>query len=311
MYPVFEILQRDQLEQLGTKPKFWFHDKKIHGQKILCKLGRYSTGENWAEKVACELAKLLGLPAATYELASWNAEQAVISTLFVPEEGRLVHGNELLSLSDGEGYDEERAFKLKQYRLETVFNFWSRFDKAIQLPFLFNNNDSGLDHSILDLFAAYLMFDCWIGNQDRHDQNWGIILDYNKPEGERFFLAPSFDHASSLACRMSDVDREKRLRTSDDGFSIVKFAEKAKTPFYSTDGGKRLSTLECFHSAAILSRKPAIMRWWLSRLNTIAKSDIEYILTQVPPEFGMSEITIEFTLKYLELNKQRLLELDV
>lgn len=309
MYPVFKIHQRDQLEQLGTKPKFWFYDATIDSNKVLCKVGRNRTGENWAEKVAFELAKKLGLPAATYELATWSNEQAVISKFFLPEEGRLVHGNELLSLNDG--YDEERAFKLKQYRLETVFNFWHNVVKVIQLPLLFSKNESGLDHSVLDLFAAYLMFDCWIGNQDRHDQNWGIVLDYNKKEGERFFLAPSFDHASSLACRMSDIEREQRLSTLDTGYSIAKFTEKAKTPFYSDDGKKRLTTLECFQYASVISGQPEIMRWWLARLDSIGESDIKAILTQVPSEFGMSEVTVEFTMNYLELNKQRLLGLDV
>lgn len=307
MYPVFEIREPDHIEQLGTKEKFWFYDQDIDNQKILCKVGRIRTGENWAEKVAFELAKLLGLPAATYELASWNAEQAVISILFVPEDGRLVHGNELLALS--KRYDKKHAFELKQYRLKTVFDFWEGLEMLIQLPPLFDKAASGYDHSIIDIFAAYLMFDCWIGNQDRHDQNWGIVLDYKKKESERFFLAPSFDHASSLACRMSENEREKRLRTLDSGYSVAKFAEKAKTPFYSNAGKERLTTLECFQSAALSSRKPKIIKWWLERLDAISDSDIEGILTQVPPVFGMSELTVEFTLKYLKINKQRLLGL--
>ena len=41
-------------EQLGTKEKFWV---KIDSQDWLLKFGRPGTGEDWAEKAACELAR--------------------------------------------------------------------------------------------------------------------------------------------------------------------------------------------------------------------------------------------------------------
>lgn len=40
-------------EQLGTKEKYWLRFK---GQRYLLKIGRPGTGENWAEKIASELA---------------------------------------------------------------------------------------------------------------------------------------------------------------------------------------------------------------------------------------------------------------
>ncbi|MFV2058894.1 MAG: phosphatidylinositol kinase, partial [Thiohalomonadales bacterium] len=55
-----------QLEQLGTKSKFWYRND--YGS-MLFKQGRPNTGENWAEKVCCEMCKLLKLPHAHYEFA--------------------------------------------------------------------------------------------------------------------------------------------------------------------------------------------------------------------------------------------------
>jgi len=49
-----------QLEQLGTKAKFWYRD--VSGNSMLFKQGRPGTGENWAEKVSCEICNLLKLP---------------------------------------------------------------------------------------------------------------------------------------------------------------------------------------------------------------------------------------------------------
>ena len=33
--------------------------------------------------------------------------------------------------------------------------------------------------SALDLFICYLMLDAWIGNTDRHAENWGIVVSFS------------------------------------------------------------------------------------------------------------------------------------
>ena len=76
-----------ELEPLGTKPKFWFRDEA--GDLCLFKEARPNTGEDWAEKIACELAQLLGLPHAEYNLAEWHGRAGVFCQSFVPEGGHL------------------------------------------------------------------------------------------------------------------------------------------------------------------------------------------------------------------------------
>ena len=63
-YPIIEVPEgaSSQLEQLGTKSKFWYRDE--HDKRGMFKRGRPGTGENWAEKVCCEICRLLGLPHA-------------------------------------------------------------------------------------------------------------------------------------------------------------------------------------------------------------------------------------------------------
>ncbi|HPE58850.1 MAG TPA: HipA domain-containing protein [Thiolinea sp.] len=310
MYLVVKVTERHQLEQLGSKPKFWFHDETSDIQ-TLCKAGRSGTGENWAEKVAFELARLIGLPSAGYELATWQNQQAVVSASFVPENGRLVHGNEILA-KVAQGYDENQAFQLRQYRLDTVMALLRHWQtkEIVRLPIGYEPTiDEGL-HDVSGLFVAYLMFDCWIGNQDRHDQNWGVVLDYTEKVGKGF-LAPSFDHASSLACRLAAEEKKMRLTTRDAGYSVEAFARKAKTPFFNHDGSQRLKSLECFRHAAILSKKQARVRQWMDRLAAVGQESIAGILEQIPAEFGMDEITVEFTLRYLQANRNLILDVTL
>ncbi|MBV5273610.1 MAG: hypothetical protein JZU52_08190 [Lamprocystis purpurea] len=91
-----------QLEQLGTKAKFWF--RAADGTRTLFKEGYPGSGEHWAEKLACEVARGLNLPHADYELAVWNQRPGVVSPTIVPTGGQLIHGNELLARTHA-GYD--------------------------------------------------------------------------------------------------------------------------------------------------------------------------------------------------------------
>lgn len=296
MYEILEVEDRHQLEQLGTKAKFWFYDS--NGEKRLCKIGRPGTGENWAEKVAFELAQLLGVPCAEYHLARWKDDQAVVSIPFLDENERLIHGNEILGSID-QSYHTKNAFKLRQYRLRTVIALFQSHLSGVGLPKGYTDPDI---QEPVELFLLYLMFDCWIGNQDRHDQNWGLILD-SPQDGP--VMAPSFDHASSLACRMSDEERSKRLHTKDAGYSIETYVERARTPFFSKEG--RLKTLECFLFSAEISKKQKVLGKLIEKLESIDRSQIEQVLVKVPPEFGISDVAVEFTVNYLEANKRRLL----
>ncbi|MDQ7074222.1 MAG: hypothetical protein Q9O24_03530 [Gammaproteobacteria bacterium] len=68
-----------QLEQLGTKAKEWYFNAE-EGM-VLFKEGRQNTGENWAEKVCCEICRLIDLPHAEYELAVWGDRQGGYFTI--------------------------------------------------------------------------------------------------------------------------------------------------------------------------------------------------------------------------------------
>ncbi len=84
-YRIVEVTQgvSTQLEQLGSKYKFWY---RSGGRRTLFKEGRPNTGENWAEKASCEIARILGLPHADYEPARCGDRHGVIRTETRAEE---------------------------------------------------------------------------------------------------------------------------------------------------------------------------------------------------------------------------------
>lgn len=316
MYPIIQVPDEapEQMEQLGTKWKFWYWGKDK--QRWLFKEGRPNTGENWAEKVCCELCVLLGIPHSHYEFAVWKDHRGVVTPTFVPEGGRLIFGNELLAkfVSDYDGDRRVRAHKHTLSRVMAVIHGPTRFVVKVPLPdgvrtvirpapielplgYVSPVEISKASH----IFVGYLMLDALVGNQDRHDENWGLIL---TPDN-RLVLAPTFDHASSLGRNEQDAERLARLTTRDQGRSVERYVERAKSALYRAVDENPLTTLAAFQDAARLV--PEAGKYWLQRLGTTHLADYRRIFDNVPVT-EISEPARDFALRMLEINRNRLLQ---
>jgi len=183
-------------EQLGSKSKFWFD---LNGNAWLFKQAREHTGEDWAEKVAAEIALRIGVDAAEVELAEYQGRRGSASWSFVQPGESLVHGNEILA---GQilGYDPQKRLKQSDH---TLANIIAAVDKMVP----------SVSTLVLEDLAGYLVLDALVGNTDRHHENWGFLTRYEDTDTGRrliFRLAPSFDHASSLGRELRD-DRAEAI----------------------------------------------------------------------------------------------------
>jgi hypothetical protein len=195
---VFPILQVDPNslvgdEQLGSKSKFWFEHV---GERWLFKLARENTGEDWAEKVAAEVAKVVPVLAARVELADYRGRRGSASLSFIGENESLVHGNEILA---GQIFGYDRQKKLKQSD-HTFDNIVAAVRKLV--------GGAEWYHDVLKEIARYIVLDALICNTDRHHENWGFLTTYQTSDAGEvsmlFRMAPSFDHASSLGRELLD-----------------------------------------------------------------------------------------------------------
>lgn len=281
-------------EQLGTKEKYWL---RIEGRRCLFKIGRPDTGENWAEKIASELADLLGLPHAHYDLAVWKGRRGVLSPLVVPETGRLIMGNELLAVIHT-GYPMLEVRRVRDHTLNRIHALL-RNDVIGHPPDWTSPSDK--ISSAYDLFLGYLLLDAWIANQDRHHENWGLISDH-----EQIYLAPSYDHAASMGQNETDEVRKDRLTTRDRGRHISTYVTKARSAIYDSKTSKKaLLTLELFVKAA--EKSPDAAKIWLDQLKQVSVKAYQSLFEQLP-DGEITPLAKQFAIKMLELNKQRLLE---
>lgn len=191
-------------EQLGSKPKVWF--QRDNGEWLF-KEARANTGEDWAEKLAAELASRLGIPAAAVELAHCRGRNGSASQSFITDRNResLFHGNELLA-GLITGYERDKRQRQSDHTLENIVGAINK---------LFPHNEYARS-AVLTGLARYMILDALIGNTDRHHENWGLVLfqEGSPAEITQLALAPSFDHASSLGRELSDA-RRIELATND------------------------------------------------------------------------------------------------
>jgi hypothetical protein len=291
-------------EAMGSKYKFWFEHPELG--RCLYKQARLDLGEDWAEKVASQLCELLGLPHANYELAATSeGNRGVVSSYFLPNGGTLVHGNELLT-PIVPNYPTFATYNLSQHTIDLVLRVLS--DESVNLPIGWTA-PSGVFIAV-EVFVGYLLLDAWIGNGDRHHENWGIVrnkvvstisetVHLASTTSETAHLAPTYDHASSLGRDLSDEQRQKR--------SVEAYANKCFSAFYGSVGDKKpLKTVDVFDRAA--RRYPNAAYIWLERLQSISKANIVDIFNLIPST-RISPVAADFAQNILDFNQHKLLNL--
>lgn len=301
MYPIVRIRasRAEAVEDLGTKAKFWYRDG--NNGLLLFKAEERGTGEDWAEKIACELAGLLGLPHVQYDMAydEDNSRPGVVCARFTHAELALVHGNQLLFMVDANyPRDADRHYLAHAHTVDAVFGVvrllkrpnadWCRF-----LP-------AGI-HSAPGVFVGYLMLDAWVANQDRHHENWGAVWD-----GKRLCLAPSFDHGAALARNLDDAERLERLQSRDIHRQIPYFAQRARSALFANPNDNHpLTTLAAWQAFA--ARVPAEAALWRRQLAMLNEDAVKVYVDSVPLD-RMSAVCRQFTLNLLSENRRRILE---
>ncbi|KYC36035.1 HipA-like protein [Scytonema hofmannii PCC 7110] len=292
-------------EEIGTREKFWFRNEE--GRLYLYKKIRYNTlnngtekiptGEDWAEKIASELCEMLELPHAEYHLATSDGERGVITPSFLPEQASLIAGNEILSglLPD---YPINQKYGVFQHTINNVFNAIKHNSVNLPINWIPLKGISNAEET----FVGYLLLDAWVGNSDRHHENWAFVS-----LNGLTYLAPTYDHASCLGRNESDEKRKQRLITKDTGFSVQAYVTNCKSALYAKDSDKKpLKTFDAFCEA--LQRYPNAARVWLNHLDKVSNNDILKLFQRIPTVI-ISETAIEFALKILEINQSRLLKL--
>ena len=275
MYPVIQIEDDWVLDEewMGTKTKFWVSrpdDSHPWLFKYSRKSGPVFAGEHWSEKLASEIAKMLGVPAADVELANYNDIPGCISRRFeeLSLDGvALVHGNEILAGSV-EGYDQTQGYGLKAHTLDNIRT-------TTQSLMLCSESKA---EALLAL-GGLILLDALIVNVDRHHENWCVIRSFDG-DGVNHRIGPSFDHASSLGRELAASRIETWLSSgmTDLGEKYVKKARGAI--YWDSSSNKGTNPVELLKQAH--QEWPEMIGPWLERLRGIDIDELCKLLDEVP-----------------------------
>ncbi|WP_348921415.1 HipA domain-containing protein [Enterococcus rotai] len=151
----------------GTREKKWLLSKEK--EKWLFKEPKIE-GEMYAEVVAYLLGtKIFNLEVPETHFAIFKGKKGVISKAFTIDNIQLIEAVDFF----GPEFNES---DLKMYTIEQSLEVAKSFDEE-------------------ETFIAMCIFDYIIANQDRHCQNWGVLLNGKHSDQK---MAPFYDNGSSL-----------------------------------------------------------------------------------------------------------------
>ena len=176
---------------IGSKPKRNYicpadsdHPFLIPGHTYLFKVAKgWRAGQMWSEALAYQIGASAGLDVPPCFIAHEprTGETGALIEFFVGYPGRanperLIHGADLLQ---GRGFTAGA---------DRPHNLFTNIDVCAEL---------GLPG---EWWTRLIVFDAFIGNTDRHTENWGVLGD----TCNRYRMAPVFDNGTSLGYQQPD-----------------------------------------------------------------------------------------------------------
>jgi hypothetical protein len=299
-FPVVDVTAWEVVatETSGAEAKDWLRHpvSKLHWlfKSVTIKDGHVH-GEDWAEKVAAEIAGLLGIPCAVTEMAARRTAvcwvNGVISLNLRPDDYQLQPGQALLEDRRVTGYQHHS--RGRSHPGHTLENIQTALAAALPPP----GCELPFEATAYDIFAGYIVFDAWIANRDRHDNNWSILLPKVR-SGPPVRLCGTYDHGSSLGFNLTDAERLRRL---DDG-SVEQWCERGTAWRF---GYTPAFTLPDLAVRALSLASPGARAYWPQMLEQVDASDVASVLARVP---RMSEAARTFASSVLTANRRRVLD---
>lgn len=246
----------------GSDANVWLRDVEAGEnalfEPVVMKAGRRQ-GEDWAEKAVERVATLLGIPCARIQMAVRHGRPGLLSYDLARGDRELQAGAVLIGEIDKRLVPGSR--ERLGHNLENI--------QAVLAPLRAVGLPDGC--TAYDQFCGYFVLDALVANRDRHEENWGVLRDFE----ERITLAPSYDRGNSLGFNLQD--RRRRIELDRD----PELAAWARQGFADRFEGGRKVTLVAFAQRALELATPRAQTWWIDQLRKVSTADWEAELSQV------------------------------
>lgn len=212
----------------------------------------YNVSEACSEKLCYELARVLGYDCARIELAKdSNGNLGVLNYLFVkPNSVEHTDAIDYLNI-----HDKDRS------KFYTISNIKATLDN--------------LDKNLFNDFLKIMLFDALVGEQDRHEENWGV-----KKINGRYVISPLYDNGCSLLREFKDDNFAEGYYSEKKDFDA--YIKRSTTIIYKEDGKSRYKHFELIKY--LNETYHSILLNEVEKLYKLKDKDIENIVNRIPNE---------------------------
>ena len=210
----------------------------------------YFVSEACSEKMSYEIAKILGYECARIELAKDSEGTiGILNYLFVKKDV-IEHIDAISYLNI---HNEERPVYY------TISNIKKTLDE--------------LDKSLFQDFIKIMIFDALVGEQDRHEENWGITINRKK-----YKISPLYDNGCNLLRDFKNESYSKKYYDGKKDFDA--YINKSKTIIYKEDNKNKYKHFELIKYLNVDYRD--IVQKEIKNLNKLTDETIEDIIEKIP-----------------------------
>jgi HipA-like C-terminal domain len=142
------------------------------------------TGEYWAEKLAYQIAEVIGIESARVDIGTFNGRIGSMSYNTLKPNEALMEGIQYINM------------KYPNYSMDKLYDIVTMERYSISM-IMESLKGTGLEKA----FLMIPVYDALIGNTDRHHSNWAVI---ENKETQKIRLSPLYDNGSSLCSLVVD-----------------------------------------------------------------------------------------------------------
>lgn len=249
----------------------------IKEKKAIFKYEMYTRdcSEACSEKLSYEIAKVLGYKCAHIELAvDENNTLGILDYLFVNVDEE----EHIDAISYIKRNNEERE---QFYTLENI-------KKCLDM----------LNPQLFYQFLKIIVFDALVGEQDRHEENWGII----RKNGE-YELSPLYDNGCNLLRDFYKQENAEKYYNGTKDFNA--YINRSKS-LICKENGSKYKHFELIEK--LYKDYPNQIKLEIINLEKLTDEKINNIVNKMPNHI-ITEKHKEYIIKYIKIRKQILLNI--
>ena len=271
----FKFVQNEPIVR-GSRKKILVKDNDEKLAMFKYERDDYICSEACSEKIAYEIAKILGYKCAKIELAQDSDDKTGVLNYYFSDSFISPH-------TDIVAYLNKNSNERKMYY--TISNIKNVLDE--------------INENLFKDFIKIMIFDSLIGEQDRHEENWGITETNGK-----YSMSPLYDNGDSLLREFKNIENAKKYYSGKRSFDA--YIKRSKCIIYKEDNKKQYKHFELIEYLVI--NYPELTLPEIKKLNILTDDIINDLVNKIPNQL-LDEEHKKYIIKYVITRKNILLSI--